>query len=80
MTLDELIEFFEEFIDIDKCYVEPDSILGEHIPIDSADMLRILSRLENRFQIHFKPNEMMLLETLDDLLGMVNQKTAPLQS
>ncbi|MFH1152519.1 MAG: phosphopantetheine-binding protein [Pseudomonadota bacterium] len=73
--LNELIEIIEEIVDLEDVPMVPEAILGDDVPIDSADMLRILARLESRYQIHFRSADIFLLVTLDDLLEMVRHKS-----
>ena len=71
VTIDDLIEILEEIIDISKIKIDSNSVLGEDIPIDSKEMLRILSRIESRYHFRFKPKEILGLKTLGDILETV---------
>lgn len=71
VAIEDLIELFGEIIDISKVQVDINAVLGEDIPVDSKDMLRILSRIESRYRFRFKPSEVLALKTLGDVLKTV---------
>ena len=45
ITLDELIDLLGEVVDFSGVEINQHMVLGEDIPVDSSDMLRILSRI-----------------------------------
>jgi acyl carrier protein len=71
VTIDDLLELFGEVIDISRIQIDINAVLGEDIPVDSKDMLRILSRIESRYKFRFEPGEIMALKTLGDVLETV---------
>lgn len=73
-TIEDLICIFEEIIDISEAEINKDSVLGEDIPIDSGEMLRVMSRIESRYGFRFKPREILNLKTLGDILESVRSQ------
>lgn len=67
ITIDDLAEIIGEVIDISRTNVDLNSVFGEDIPVDSKDMLRILSRIESRYKFRFEFGEIVLLRTVNDL-------------
>ena len=74
VTINDLVELLEEVVDISGIEVNGCSILGEDIPIDSREMLRIISRVESRYRFHFKIKEIFGLKTLNDLLEIIRMR------
>lgn len=70
----ELEEIIGEVVDLSGIPVSEDTVLGEDIPVDSKDMLRILSRIESRYGFRFEPEEIMVLITVGDLLKTTKLK------
>lgn len=75
MIIDEVTEIFGEIIDLTGIKIDSNSVLGDDIPIDSRDMMRILSRIESRYRFRFDPNEILSLKKLADILQVIQQKT-----
>jgi len=71
ITLDELIDLLGEVVDFSGVEINQHMVLGEDIPVDSSDMLRILSRIESRYKFRFKLGEVLNLKTLGDILEVV---------
>lgn len=71
VTVDDLIDIIGEVIDISRIQIDINAVLGEDIPADSKDMLRILSRIESRYRFRFEPSEVITLKTLGDILETV---------
>jgi len=71
VTLGQLIELLEEIIDVSGLKIDSNMVLGEDIPIDSAEMLRILSRIESRYKFRFRTREILSLKTLGDLIETI---------
>lgn len=69
-------EIFGEVVDLSGIAFKPESLLGDEIPVDSKDMLRILSRIESRYRFRFQPEEILQLRTLADLLQALDRNTA----
>ena len=74
VTLEDLEEIFEEFIDLSEMQFVEQAMLGEDISIDSREMLRILSRIESRFRFRFKRSEVLGLKSLGDLLKVIRSR------
>ena len=75
-TLEDLADIFEEVVDLRGVRFERDAVLGEDLPIDSRDMLRVLARIEARYRIRFAPRETLAIRTVGDLLEAVNRRAA----
>jgi acyl carrier protein len=73
VSIDDLIEIFAEVVDISRIRIDPDSVLGEDIPVDSKDMLRIFSRIEARYKFRFEPIEIFKAKTAGDVLKTVQR-------
>lgn len=71
VTINDLVELLEEVVDISGIEVNGCSILGEDIPIDSREMLRIISRVEARYRFRFETKEILGLRSLNDLLETI---------
>ena len=74
VTISDLIDIFQEITDICGEKIDSNSVLGEDIPVDSKEMLRILSRIESRYKFRFKPQEVLSLKTLGDVLEVVSHR------
>ena len=74
VTIDNLIEIFEEIIDISGIKIDSSTVLGEDFPIDSREMLRVISRIESRYHFRFEPREILGLKTLGDVLEIVQRR------
>ena len=74
-TLNEIAEIFGEIIDLSGIQMEGSAVLGEDIPVDSKEMLRILSRIQSRYQFRFDPKEVLDLKTLGDVLETIRRRT-----
>jgi len=77
VTIDNLAEIFGEVIDLSGIKIHGSAVLGEDIPIDSKEMLRILSRIESRYRFRFDPREILGLKTLSDVLKSVQRRAIP---
>ena len=71
-----ILEIVGEIVDLSGADTSVHARFGEDIPVDSRDMLRILSRLESRYRFRFPPGEILKLQTLGDLLESV-RRAAP---
>ena len=70
-------EIFGEVVDLSGIAFRPEAVLGEDIPVDSKEMLRIVSRIESRYRIRFEPEDLLQLRTLDDLLHIIKRSVSP---
>jgi len=71
VTVEALIELFGEVIDISGIKMDTSAVLGDDIPVDSMQMLRILSRIESKYRFRFEPADILNLKTLGDILEVV---------
>ena len=76
VTLDEIAEIFGEIIDVSDIEMTSGTVLGEDIPVNSSEMLRILSRIQGRYHFRFDPREILGLRTLGDLVEIVRRRTS----
>jgi acyl carrier protein len=70
-NLRELTDLVSEFVDLSSVRVSEGAVFGEDIPIDSRDMLRLLSRVEARYGVRFRPQDLLAMRTLGDLLKLI---------
>jgi len=68
VTLDDIIDIFGELIDLSGLKIDESAVLGDDIPIDSGEMLRIISRVEAKYSFRFKPEDILGLKTLGDIV------------
>jgi acyl carrier protein len=73
VTIDDLLDLIGEGIDISKIQIDVNAVLGEDIPVDSKEMLRIISRIESRYRFRFDFREIIALKTLGNLLETVQR-------
>ena len=71
VDLEELADVVGEYADLSGMDVRENMVLGEDIPMDSRQMLRLLSRLEGRYRFRFVPQDLLTTRTLGDLLRLV---------
>lgn len=74
VTLDDIVRIFEEIVDLSDARIESSAVLGEDIPVDSKEMLRILSRIESKYRFRFVPGEVIRLKTLGHVLETVRRR------
>ena len=73
-TLEQLTEIFDEVVDLAGVEVREESVLGDDVPIDSREMLRVLSRIESRYGIRFTSRDTLQMRTLGDVLAAVRRR------
>lgn len=73
ITLQDIQNILEEVIDISGVTITGALVLGEDLPVDSTEMLRIISRLESRFKLKFRMADILALSTLEDIVQAVNR-------
>ncbi len=76
VTFNEIAEIFGEIIDLSGIQIDSSTVLGEDIPVDSREMLRILSRIESRYRFRFKPKEVLGLKTMEDILQVIQRRAS----
>lgn len=72
-NLADLAEILDSYVDLSTVTLGPESVLGEAVPIDSHDMLRVLSRIQTKYRITFAPRDVLALKTMGDLLALVRR-------
>lgn len=70
----ELVGILEEVIDISGIAVNKNTVLGDDMPVDSADMLRLISRIESKYSFKFLPEDILSLKTVGDILEVINSR------
>ena len=74
MNIEELAEIFDEFVDLGAVELREEDVLGEDVPVDSRDMLRVLTRIESRYAVRFSPRQLARLRTVGDVLDAVRRQ------
>ena len=76
LTVQELAEIFGEVVDLSGIKVRESAVLGQDIPLDSREMLRVLSRIESRYRIRLTPEDVVRMKTFGDVLDAVKRRAA----
>jgi acyl carrier protein len=71
--IDDVARIMGEVIPLSLGEVRSEAVLGEDIPVDSQEMLRVISRLEARFQRRFDPARLLQVRTLGDLTDALRE-------
>ena len=74
LGLEELREIIDEFVDLCGQQITRDALIGTDIPIDSQQMLRIISRIEGAYRLRFTPQDLLSIRTIGDLLDMARSR------
>lgn len=69
----DLAEIMGSYVDLSAVTLGSESVLGQDIPVDSQDMLRVLSRIQAKYRIVFAPRDVLTLKTMGDLLAIVRR-------
>ena len=69
----DLLEVFGEVVDVSGLSLDECSVIGEDLPIESREMLRVLSRIESRYRFRFEPRELLRVKTLGDLVAAMRR-------
>ncbi len=80
VILEDIVEIFEEVVDLSDIQPSERMVLGEDIPVDSKEMLRILSRIEVYYRFKFEAKEVMAFKTLGDVCESVRRRGRKKQS
>ena len=75
LDLEALAEIVGEFVDLSGIRIDENAVLGEDIPIDSREMLRLVTRLEARYKARFSPKDLLTTRTLGDLLAVTRRRS-----
>ncbi len=68
LSLEQLLATMSEYVDLSGVQVRESSVLGEDIPVDSAQMLRVVTRLEARYGVKFSPQGLLEVRTIGQLM------------
>ncbi len=74
LTIELLTTLLDEHVDLSASQLHREIVFGDDLPIDSRDMLRVLSKIEGQLRIRFTPPELLRLRTIGDLLDLVAAK------
>jgi acyl carrier protein len=74
LNLENLTEIIGEFVDLSGQEIHEDAVLGEDVPVDSRQMLRIVSRIEAACGLRFAPHDLLSTRTVGDLLRVAQQR------
>jgi acyl carrier protein len=72
--LEGVVEVIGEFVDLSRVQVTEQAVLGEDIPMDSREMLRVVSRLEAVYSARFSPQDVLGAKTLGQLLEVTRRR------
>jgi len=73
-TLRNLTEILGAYVDLSALDVTEASTLGDDIPVDSQDMLRVISRIQAVYGITLKAPDLFRVATMGDLLAAVRRR------
>lgn len=74
-SIDQVAEVLGEIVDLSGVNVDERAVLGEDIPLDSKEMLRVVSRIESLYRFHFAPGDLLGVQTVGDLLDAIRRGT-----
>jgi acyl carrier protein len=73
VTIEEIVDIFAEVVDCSDVRVDESAVLGDDIPIDSTEMLRILARIEAKYSFRFEVGDILRLKTVGDVIKIVQR-------
>ena len=68
VTIEDIIDVLGEVIDVSEVNIDENTGLGDDLPVDSGEMLRIISRVESKYSFRFSPEDLIGLGTVGDIL------------
>jgi len=74
LTLDGVIEILGEIVDLSGVTVTAEAVLGDDVPLDSREMLRVLSRIESRYRFRFAPGDAFAMRTVGDVVTIARRR------
>ena len=74
LNLEEIADVVGEFADLSGVRIAESTRLGDDIPIDSRQMLRVAARLESRYGVRFTSEDLITTRTLGDLLNVTRRR------
>jgi acyl carrier protein len=75
-VLEKVIEIVATTCKVGKGEVDNNSCVGDFPGWDSMGHLSVLTNVEDAFDISFEPDEMLELESVDDIVKAVEEKLA----
>jgi acyl carrier protein len=73
IEIEDIIDIFGEIIDVSGAEIDENTLLGDDIPVDSSDMLRVISRIESKYCFKFKPEDILGFETVGDIIKVIRK-------
>ena len=77
-TLGDLTEIVGSYVDLSSVRVTEESAFGDDIPIDSQEMLRVLSRIQALYRIKFEARDVLRIAKMGDLLASIRRHAGAL--
>jgi len=68
VTIEDIIDVLGEVIDVSEVKIDENTVLGDDLPVDSGEMLRIISRVESKYSFRFSSEDLIGLGTVGDIL------------
>jgi acyl carrier protein len=76
-TLCDLTDIVGAYVDLSSVAVTEASVLGDDIPIDSQEMLRVVSRIKALYRVTLTGRDLFAVVTMGDLLAAVRRGMNP---
>ena len=73
VSVQDVLSILESVVCLPDNGIDNNSVLGEDIAIDSTDMIRIISRLESKYQFKLTTQEILALNTVGDVVQIINR-------
>jgi acyl carrier protein len=73
LRIQDLLDIFGEVVDVSGLNLDESSVIGDDLPVESREMLRVLSRIESRYHFRFQPRELLRVKTLGDLIAAMRR-------
>lgn len=71
--LSTIAEVFGEVTDLGGVEFHEGIVLGDDLMVSSAEVLQIISRIQNRFRVRFEPMEIISIKTVGDIARLVEK-------
>jgi len=68
VTIEDIVDVLGEVIDVSEVKIDENTVLGDDLPVDSGEMLRIISRIESKYSFRLSPEDLIGLGTMGDIL------------
>ena len=79
-TIEGIVEVLGEVMDLSGIRVDESAVLGEDVPIDSKEMLRVVSRVESLYRIRLAPSDLLTMQTVGDMLSAARRQVKAARS